>query len=693
MIITVGSEFTDDSDANDFVNHFPDGLIIKPGSKIGLLNCTYNIDQGFVITAGINDKFKFSFPPFNNVLQLTVPEGEYTIVTLALAIRNVLRTAQIGEAALNPETAGLVQTTGIHVSADTTANTITLNSIYKPVSIPEIISNTDGTDPNTFKTGTISGGLVQAGTGISKGFYFRSGAVESYASNHIVTSDGDTNRFESYAFGLVQPQDANKYFHVTKFKVGQRDAELSVALGTNVSGIPTTMPFGFKILKTGQFEIFENLGGIVSPLTIATGTDTYSIGDEFMIFMPYQTTGVRRNPIYYRTNSITNKTVIIDVSGSAQRGVVDVNADFTPCASIKTPTNLGQLEVATEILAKPGGILSQDAVNITTPGTGYIDRELCTISGGAGDGNASVIIRTDTNGNMIETPTSFSFMTRGSGYVAGNVLTLTGTVSGATTTRLTVDGNGVYGYASMVNAGTLYNVGDVLTDISGAGNIELTVVSVDDITTGVITEVSITQGTTGATGDVYAFNTAKTFSNAQGGTNAEFSFRQVILSKPFIYDFSFRGLVKNPTFHPLQQVNTQQWEATSGDSIAPLIGFPLSQSVGGSDANLLIKGTAIVGNNRTANNMLIHLDSFPLKSRHIGGEGRCVMALPFGDRLNTHTGLFSDRNYNLTYHSLENQQDENHNMMRVRITDARGNKLQGIKHPVVMNFDLRPKSL
>ena len=59
MIITVGSEFTDDSDANDFVNHFPDGLIIKPGSKIGLLNCTYNIDQGFVVTTGIDDTFHY----------------------------------------------------------------------------------------------------------------------------------------------------------------------------------------------------------------------------------------------------------------------------------------------------------------------------------------------------------------------------------------------------------------------------------------------------------------------------------------------------------------------------------------------------------------------------------------------------------------------------------------------------------
>ena len=692
MIITVGSEFTDDSDANDFVNHFPDGLIIKPGSKIGLLNCTYNIDQGFVVTAGIDDTFKYSFPPYNNLLTITVPEGKYTIVTLALAIQNALRTAQIGEAVTNPETAGLVQTTGIHVTADPNSSKITLNSVYNPVSIPEIVSNTDGTDPNTFKRGTISGGLIQAGTGISKGYYFRSGAEDSYASNHIVTSDGDTNKFEAYAFGLIEPKDANKYFHVTKFTVGQRDAELAVALGTNTVADPTTMPFGFRLLNTGEFKIFENIGGVVTDLTIAGGTDTYAIGDTFMIFMPYQSSGVTRNPIYYRINAVNGKIDLIDVSGSAARGKVDVNADFTPCASIKTPTLLGKLELATSILTQPGGLLSQDAVNITTPGTGYIDRELCTISGGAGDGNASVIIRTDTNGNMIETATSFSFMTRGSGYVAGNVLTLTGTVSGATTARLTVDGNGVYAYASMTNGGTQYQVGDVITD-QGGGNIELTVVSVDDPGTGVITEVSITQGTTGATGDVYAFNTVKTFSNDQGGTNAQFSFRQVILSKPFISNFSFRGLVKNPTFHPLQQVNTQQWAANVPGSIAPLIGFPISAGVQRSEDNLTITGTAVVGNNRTANNMLIHLDSFPLKSRHIGGEGRCVMALPFGSIDNTQTGLFSDRNYNLTYHSLENKQDENHNMMRVRITDARGNKLQGIKHPVVMNFDLRPKSL
>ena len=66
------------------------------------------------------------------------------------------------------------------------------------------------------------------------------------------------------------------------------------------------------------------------------------------------------------------------------------------------------------------------------------------------------------------------------------------------------------------------------------------------------------------------------------------------------------------------------------------------------------------------------------------------MALPFGD--NTHaSGLFQDRSYNLTYHALHNKEVVNHNEMRVRITDADGNKLVGIHHPVVLNFDLRPK--
>ena len=35
--------------------------------------------------------------------------------------------------------------------------------------------------------------------------------------------------------------------------------------------------------------------------------------------------------------------------------------------------------------------------------------------------------------------------------VGGDVLTLTGLVSGSTTARLTVDGNGVYGYADIAS--------------------------------------------------------------------------------------------------------------------------------------------------------------------------------------------------------------------------------------------------
>ena len=42
-------------------------------------------------------------------------------------------------------------------------------------------------------------------------------------------------------------------------------------------------------------------------------------------------------------------------------------------------------------------------------------------------------------------------------------------------------------------------------------------------------------------------------------------------------------------------------------------------------------------------------------------------------------------------HALHNKEVVNHNEMRVRITDADGNKLVGIHHPVVLNFDLRPK--
>ena len=691
MIITVGSEFTDNSDANDFVNHFPSGLIIKPGSKIGLLNCTYNIDQGLVVTAGIDDTFQYSFPPFNNLLTITIPPGQYTLATLATAFRNALRTAQINEAATNPETAGLIQTSGIHVNHNETNNTIRLLVVYNPVSINETISISNGADPNTFITGTISGGIPPA-TGTNKGFYFKSGSQDTYASNRIVTSDGNANKFESYAFGLIEPKDANKFYHVTSFKVGQRNAEMAVALATNTTNDPKTMPFGIQCLANGTFKIFEKIGGVVTDLTLAGGTDTYAIGDTFQIYMPYQTEGVTRYPVYFQKEASTGRTDLVDVSSSPARGRVDLNADFTPMASIKTGQNLGQLEQATNILSKAGGLLSQDAVNITTPGTGYYDREVCSISGGSGDGNATVIIRTDTNGNLIETPTSFSFMDRGSGYANTDVLTLTGKVSGASNARLTVDGNGIFGYAAMSNGGTGYQTGDVITD-QGGGNIELTVVSVDDPSTGVITEASITKGTTGSAGDVYAFNTVKTFSNFQGGTNAQFSFRQVIQQKPFLSEFSFRGLVKNPTFHPLQQVQFQQWRATSNQSFAPLIGFPVSQDGPGPSGNLEINGDKIINNNRTANNMLIHLDSFPLSSRHIGGEGRCVMALPFGSIDNTQTGLFSDRNFNLTYHSLENKQDENHNMMRVRITDARGNKLQGIKHPVIINFDLRPKSL
>lgn len=693
MIITVGSQFADNSDANDFVNYFPDGLIIKPKSEIGLLNCTYQIEQGFVVTQGIDDTFEYSFPPYNNLLTVTVQPGEYSLEGLATAVENALKLAQITEAITNPQTAGLVQTTGIHCTADTTNSKLKLLSVYNPVSTPEQSSFTNGANPNSFKRGDLSGGLTQTGTGINKSYYFKNSAVDTYASNHVVTSDGGSNIFEAYAFGLVEPKDANKFYHQTRFKVGQADAELAVALGTNILNDPTTMPFGIKCNSDGTFNIFELVAGVVTNLTIAAGTNTYVAGDTFFINLPYQTTGQPRNLLYYKLGVTPgSQPGLIDVSGSSARGNPDPNADFTPCASIKSPALVGKLETATNILSKPGGLLSSNAINITTPGTGYIDREICTITGSAGDNLATFVIRTTVNGNLIETPAQFRFLTRGSGYVANEVLTLTGLVSGANNARLTALGNGIFGEVFKNSAGTGYTVGEQLTDIIGGSNIQLEVVSVDPHTGG-ITEVSIIQGTTGEVGDQYAFNTPITFSNASGGASFVCSFRNDIDTVPYFQDLTFRGLVKNPSFHPLQQVNLQQFRGTNAASISNLLGFPVSKDGPGQNGNLEIEGEKIVGNNRTANNMLVHIDSFPLKSRHIGGEGRCVMALPFGSNDNSQIGLFSDRNFNLTYHSLENEGDENHNMMRVRITDARGNKLQGIQHPVVMNFDLRPKSL
>ena len=657
MIITVKSTQSDNSDANDFVNYFPDGLILAPNCEIGLLNITYNIQQGFAIEAGVNNHLEVSFPPYNVPQNVNISTGSYTWVELATEIQTQLRTVLTGMDIL---TRRLIPTATLTCTADAKAGTFLISSKWEPSDQDYQVSSVDGADP----TGVITGDLA-GGEGILYGYYRKTSTAETNASNFVTTGD-----WESYAFGKVNKSANPAYFHIAEYVVQDALTDSTLGLTINPALDASLASFGIETTGTGNFHIFEIIGGVRTVLNPPAGQRAWTGGDRFEIHMPVQTAaGPPVSPSYYHISGGT--ATLVDLSAAVGRGVVDPNADFFPIATIKEAASINTLDSEDDVMDDTG-LLTTLGSTITTAGTGYLDGELVNITGGgAGATDASFYV-TATGGAITGV---LGWYDHGTGYGPGDVLTLTGSITGQSDARITVAGvdDAVGG-----SFGTLYVAGNVLND-TGTSGMVITVKTAN--AGGVITQFDITTPPT-----TYTLGTQITFTNPNaGGQSAILDFRALEDYYPTISGLKFRGLALNPTFHPLEQQQTQE---LGGSTLGPTIGIPNSTSSVGD--TLTVQGVTVTQNNRTANNLLVHLDNFPIRSRHYLGEGRCVMALPFGD--NTHaSGLFQDRSYNLTYHALHNKEVVNHNEMRVRITDADGNKLVGIHHPVVLNFDLRPK--
>ena len=657
MIITVKSTQEDNSDANDFVNFFPDGLILKPNCEIGLLNITYNIQEGYAVEAGVNNHLTISFPPYNVPQNVNIPTGSYTISELTTEIETQLRATL---ALMDNLTQKLIPSSTLLCTSDPKKGTFTISSVWNPDSLDSQVSTIVGTDP----TGVITGDLVG---GESDGYYRKTSTTNSHASNFVTTGN-----WEAYAFGKVNSSATPEYFHICEMVVNESESHTILGLTTDKVQDASFASFGIETMPNGKFHIFEIISGVRTQIQPPANQRSYSSGDKFEIHMPVQPEkGPYVSPLYYHT-PLGGTAALIILTSALSRGAVDPNADFFGIVSIKQPAVLGALDSETNAMADTG-LLTTLGSNITNGGTGYIDGEKIIVSGG-GIGSTEASFYCIAAGGVI-TGILGNWYDHGTSYSATEVLTLTGSISKSSDARITVASvdDAVGG-----NFGTLYAQNDVLTDpVTG---MVITVTAKD--AAGAITEFDVTTPPNPA----LTLGQQVTFPNPHtGGSPAILDFRALEDNYPTISGLKFTGLALSPTFHPLITQITQE---LGGSTLGPIIGIPNTTS--NNNATLSVTGISTTPNNRTANNLLVHVDNFPIRSRHYLGEGRCVMALPFGD--NSHpTGLFQDRSYNLTYHSLHNKDIVNHNEMRIRITDADGNKLLGIHHPVVLNFDLRPK--
>ena len=140
-------------------------------------------------------------------------------------------------------------------------------------------------------------------------------------------------------------------------------------------------------------------------------------------------------------------------------------------------------------------------------------------------------------------------------------------------------------------------------------------------------------------------------------------------------------------------------------SFIPSVGFKSTtglNAVGPGPATPLTTiGTTQVNNGREDTTFLVNVEEFMLKSIcKEGGIQKAIASIPYGltqpefengDPVKV-DGEFYYEPYNTLYHDLSNPSIENHNQLRVRLTDSVGNPIRQMKHPTTLTLDLRPRA-
>ncbi len=699
MLITLKSNLLNGSEdnvntANQFSNYFPGGLIIKPNSEIGLLNCTYNIQEGFVIE-GTPLEIIMYLPPDTRPQVRNVAIGSYTGDELAAAIETALNVNPAMNASNN-----VFPSAGFKCSFDDTKHEFTLDLPWAPTDEVQYNINTD--EYATVNGDLASGGLQQPVTGVpntEQSLYYKTSNTETYLSNSMTSVRGG-EVYNANAMGIKVSNLATENPYFASYEIqATSTVGIEARIGfshpnvTDVSNSNVQLAFdGAGAGQTSSVVAYENNGAGAPARIEFDPPATAAFNEKFRILIPVQYNSQandHENAIYQKY--VNNAWETLKPAAGAQRYTIKGSDAVVFRASIKTPAFVDEPRITNgvNVLGLTGGI-EAFLLDGAALGTGYMEGEAFTLAAGAATSVAASGFITGVNGNG--GITAFEFQNIGVGYAVEGPLAITGVESGSVNAQGSVDS--VTAHATLATGGANYAVGDVLSN-QGAGQADLRFTVLAEAA-GVITALSISQN--GNNGYV---NGTPMFINKAGGAvndHAQISLRNASTYYPSIKNLRMTGFVAHPANDPTMIHNPlglQQNIRADMSTLGPLIGIPGVQHSTIPNppisAGIDETGVAVTPNSRVANNLLVHLDNFPIKSKHKGGEGRCIAALPYGD--GTKSGLFQDRSYNLVYHGLENKVEENHNEIRVRLTDAEGGLIQGLLHPTVINCDLRPRTI
>ena len=658
MLVTIASN--SDNDASQFVNYFPEGLIIPKNAKIGVVNCSYVLHEGYIVDA-TNNTFKLRLANMANYSTVTVAQGVYqTADDLANAIETALQTwigTQSTEVQVSFPPAS--QT----VSANQQGNEITIHLTFDSEGKALDTLNAVGANINTF----IKDPVKCAG---NEGQYVCTTNLPSNNDNYVCTGDGGANHFwlaslskigqNFFAVAEMKPEVNNKLqdlFLVPREDLAKNNSAIRVQLNSN-----------------GKVLLYERINGIHTPINAGTGPPPpdFVAGDTISIRLPAidsQST-TAKHAEYFITSG--GNEVEIPVDTTIGRYDLQPTDEFLVKYEFEDGSDEGILPSSNDDVALNDALLT---FVYNAGGSGYIPGDILTQSGssGAGIGIKMQVIAVDPAGAVNQAV----IRATGEGHAPGDTIDFTG---GSGDDGFRIDVGSVKDNYAVTALGATYAIGTNVNLNGGSGTgATCQIVSVDG--SGGITGLTITDA-----GEGYASNDVLTVAGGDG--NAQVTIGAVVDNLIVV-----KGLQANLVENPPNQRPLVLYDSIAArmQTLSTLINC--KDRYQGNGTLDIASESKMQTNNRTASNLHIQLDSIGggIESREFGVNGKTVAVVPLGDNSNAHTGLFNNELFNIIYHNLKNPEVLMNNELAVRLTDYKNNIVKSLFHPVTITFDIRPE--
>ena len=682
MLITLQSN--NNADASDFTNYFRETGMIEPKSELALVNISYKFENGITITTGVNDTFRVSIGTDNDFGVATVPPGEYATdaefaTACELALHGFINTQTYWKKQAFPLSSQSFTLDG----ASTDRLKITLQ--YDPQEWNSaLIGTAASVSLRQQAFGNNAGILPSQNKGIAKRVTVETGAG-AYNTDNWNSGTGvdraNTNVIWATARDTTQQVQHGKISwkgyrtNDVEWVVGVVDGDLPVSNAQWQNG-STVLPIAVRCMANATLRISErNNNGVLSTIK-----DNIPVADfeDIEIHFDQVTESSTETYAKYFVGGIQ---IIIDPT-AAERWTLRPSLNLVPCGSLRTP------DVTSEII---DGASSYKLDNVATSktlnngGTGYYNGEVVEVE--FASGSKTTMLAT-VNNSIIQ---SLVFQEHGGNVdLAGEgPLTLTGLMSGAATATATF--GDIEESVTILVGGVSYNTNpaDVVIDGSTIAN-------------------AVTITTIGGGGDILDFEWTDLLTNidfnigeqikiVQGGNdsaiiviNAKNQKQNMIYD--IVTDVTDRtvdeplGLHNRATFRPSDGFSL----TTSMNAVGPAAATPLTTT-----------GSSSINDGREDKTMLVNVEEFMLKSIcKSGGIQKAIASVPYGltqpffengDPVKV-DGEFYHEPHNILYHDLSNPGIENHNQLRVRLTDAVGNPIKQLLHPTTLTLDLRPRA-